>query len=103
MFAKSMVAVAALLVGSTALAHGGAEHVMGAVKSVTADALVVSTAHGTRSFRVTDRTSVVKDGSASALTEVHPGDRVVVHATHGAPQEAERIVARSGKAHSHPP
>lgn len=101
MSSKLVAATAALLVGTAALAHGGAEHAKGTVESVAADAIVVSTERGPRSFRVTSRTTVVKNGVVSAIGDVHRGDRVAVHAAVASPLEAERIVA--GDAHGHGP
>jgi hypothetical protein len=100
MHTKLMAAAAALFIGTIALAHGSAEHTKGNVKSVAPDAIVVSTAHGEQSFLVTERTAVVKDGAASAIGDLHAGDRVVVHATQGSPREAERIVASGEKGRS---
>jgi hypothetical protein len=97
MLTKRIATAGALLVATAAFAHGGAEHVKGTVKSVAEEAIVISTERGARSFRVTRQTSVVKDGAACAVGELHAGDRVVVHAAKVAPQEAERIVASGGK------
>ena len=78
-FAGALV-VTALMAGS-ALAHEGGAHVRGVVKEVTAEGLVVATPAGEAvTIALTPGTRLTRGTSAVPVSDVHPGDRAVVHA-----------------------
>src|SRR5260370_40864639 len=63
------------------LAHGGAEHVIGVVKAVSAASLTVETPkHETVTIFLTAKTEVMKSNAKAEITQLKVGDRVVVHA-----------------------
>lgn len=66
-----------------AQAHGGFQHVMGTVKSISPNSITVLTA-GATSKEVTvvvlPSTKFEKSGIDSSLKELKEGDRVVIHA-----------------------
>jgi hypothetical protein len=75
------------------LAHEGAEHVSGTVKSIAPGSLTVETAkHETLTIMVTPKTEVMKSKAKGDLKDLKVGDRVVVHAAHGkAGLEAQEV------------
>ena len=76
---RALIAVPLAVFSGVAVAHGGGVHAMGTVKSVSAELIVVDTAHGDKTFAVTRATEVLKGNAAAKLDQVRPGDRVVVH------------------------
>jgi|ERR1039458_7843870 hypothetical protein len=72
-----------LTVALSTFAHGGLQHVMGTVKSISADSITVQTA-GIPSKEVVvvllSTTKFQKDGADSSVKELKVGDRVVIHA-----------------------
>jgi Domain of unknown function (DUF5666) len=71
------------LLAVPAFAHGGLQHVMGVVKSISADSITVQTA-GIASKEVTvvllSTTKFQKDAADASLKDLRVGDRVVIHA-----------------------
>jgi hypothetical protein len=62
-------------------AHGNEKHVMGVVKAVGADFVMVETApHGSQTVKITPQTKFIRSGAASSLSDLKVGDRVVIHA-----------------------
>ncbi len=62
-------------------AHGGGEHITGTVKAITADSITVESAtHQMTTVALTPKTEAMKSGKKAAVTDLKPGDRVVVHA-----------------------
>lgn len=73
--------IAAALLAAAALAHGGAEHVMGLAKAVSADSITVeNTKKQSITILLTPKTEIKKSGAAAKITDLKVGDRVVVHA-----------------------
>ena len=73
--------VMAIAVTTGLLAHGGAEHMSGTVKTVTADALTIETTkHATVTIGLSAKTVAMKGKAKGDLKDLKPGDRVVVHA-----------------------
>ncbi len=83
---------------SPALAHEGGVDAKGTVKAVSGDRIEIETAHGAKSFTITSRTEFVKGRAPAKLSDIQPGDRVVVH---GRPKdgalEAVQVRSASGK------
>jgi hypothetical protein len=72
--------LAAFVAAPAAWAHGGQEHVMGTVSSVSATQVVVKTTKGVeRTVQLTADTKIEKDGEPSTTAALRPGQRVVVH------------------------
>jgi hypothetical protein len=78
--ATSFLVIAVLLTPTLVLAHGGGEHVMGIVKKIDAQELVVETSEQ-KNVQVTldDKTQFERSGASSTARELRVGDRVVVH------------------------
>jgi Cu/Ag efflux protein CusF len=63
------------------LAHGGAEHLAGTVKAISADSITIETAkHETLAIALTEKTVALKGKAKGDLKDLKAGDRVVVHA-----------------------
>jgi|SRR6266496_3392770 len=75
-----MVCVIALAAPGSAWAHGGGIHAKGTLKSVSADRIVLQTAEGEKAFKVTPSTQFLNGSAPATATDLHPGDRAVVHA-----------------------
>ena len=69
------------LIAAAALAHGGEEHVIGTVASVTKDSITVKTTANTLvTVAVVPQTTFNKNKAAAKLSDLSVGDRVVIHA-----------------------
>jgi hypothetical protein len=70
-----------LLLATFAAAHGNMEHVMGTVAEVSNHSISVKATDGaTKVIEFDGKTKFLKGESPAAATDVHVGDRVVVHA-----------------------
>ena len=75
------ICFAALMLTGNLFAHGNEKHLMGTVKSVSADFIVVEeTSHHTQTVQITNQTKFLKAGQPSSVRELKAGDRVVIHA-----------------------
>ena len=75
------ICLTGLLLTGNLFAHGNGKHLMGTVKSVSADSIVVEeNSHQMQTVQVTSQTKFVKAGQPSSLRELKAGDRVVIHA-----------------------
>ena len=73
--------IVAGLLATAAFAHGGAEHVMGVAKAVSADSITVENAKKQSiTIFLTPKTEIKKSGAAAKITDLKVGDRVAVHA-----------------------
>jgi hypothetical protein len=80
-FATGILAAAALLSAGSLFAHGGAEHVMGFARSVSADSVTVETAkHEMITVMLTPKTEIKKSEVKADIMDLKVGDRVMVHA-----------------------
>jgi hypothetical protein len=71
-----------LLLTTAALAHGGMEHVLGTVSAVSDHSITLKTTSGeTREVGVDGSTKFMRGQTSVSLSDVHVGDRVVIHAT----------------------
>lgn len=88
------------LATNLAFAHGGEKHVMGHVKTISADSITVeTTSHEIQSVQITGQTKFVKDGKPVSVSELKVGDRVVVHAKpSGQKLEATEVMFASATA-----
>ncbi|HYL64698.1 MAG TPA: hypothetical protein VE077_18955 [Candidatus Methylomirabilis sp.] len=79
--------VALALTSGIALAHGNQKHVVGTVEKVSADAVTVKTPDGKSvEVKLVAATTYVVVGTdkvakPAKLSDLHVGDRVVIHAT----------------------
>jgi len=70
-----------LLLTTFAAAHGGMEHVMGTVAEVTNHSISVKATDGsTQVVQFDQETKFLKGESPAVVSDVHVGDRVVIHA-----------------------
>ncbi len=84
---------------SLVFAHGNMKHVLGVVREIGADHVVVETQDGGRESILTNAETRYFQGDAAAKPdELKVGDRIVVHATHSDPPTAKTIRFASPKA-----
>src|SRR5215475_889573 len=72
-----------VLMATAAAAHGDKKHVVGTLEKVNTDSVVVKTADG-KSVEVklvAATMYVTRDGKAAKVSDLAPGERVVIHAT----------------------
>ena len=82
----------ALLTASTVFAHGEMKHVLGTVREIAADQVVIETKDGGKESITVDGNTRYFHGDAPAKAgDLKVGDRVVVHATHSNPPTAQSI------------
>jgi hypothetical protein len=97
--AKLSFLAAACLSAAPALAHEGGTHERGTVKEVTAERIVLATGPGAEvTVRLLPSTQIVRGKHAIQATEIHPGERAVVHATkHDGELEASEVMVAEPK------
>jgi adenine/guanine phosphoribosyltransferase-like PRPP-binding protein len=79
---RILAAVAALAFAAALAAHGGAEHVIGFVRAISAQSVTVETLkHETVTVVLTAKTEAMKSGVKANAKDLKVGDRVVIHAT----------------------
>lgn len=78
---RIVLSLVLLALATSVLAHGGHKHAfLGTVKSVSGDALVVTTtADGDKTFTLTPRTTFAKGDAAATRADLGAGVRVAVH------------------------
>ena len=85
-------------------AHNGAEHVMGTVKTVSADSVTVETT-GKEPKTITvvllPSTKFLKSGSDATLKDLKVGDRVMVEAKENSADKLEAVSVAFGKQAPH--
>ena len=101
---KGVIAAAALcllflsaisVVPTTAIAHGGLEHVMGVVQKISPTSVMVSTTDGkTTEVLFDQKTTYAKSGHPVQGSDIKVGDRVVIHAA----KSGDKLVARTVQA-----
>jgi hypothetical protein len=83
---------AVLCLPTLALAHGGLEHVVGVVASVSPASVTVKTAAGkTVEVLLDSKTAYSKAAKPIARETIQPGDRVVIHAA----ETGNKLTART--------
>jgi hypothetical protein len=86
------LALALSLTASTVFAHGDMKHVLGTVREIAADHVVVETKDGGKESVAVDGSTQYFRGDAPAKPgDLKVGDRVVVHATPSTPLTAKTI------------
>jgi hypothetical protein len=86
------VALALALGASTVFAHGEMKHVLGIVREIGADQVVVDTKDGGKeSITVDGGTQYFRGDAPAKPGDLKVGDRVVVHATPSNPPTAKTI------------
>jgi Na+/pantothenate symporter len=75
-----------VLLAGVILAHGDKKHVIGTVQKMSADAVTVKTTEGSVDVKLVAGTTYVVVGTdkvakPAKVTDLHVGDRVVIHAT----------------------
>lgn len=94
--------VFALLVGATAWAHGGMQHVMGTVKAVGNQSITVTTTQGKEvTVAIDDKTVFTKGDQPAAAKDVQAGEKVVVHAKKSGSGLIAETVKTGGLPHRH--
>jgi Domain of unknown function (DUF5666) len=77
----SFALTCALLLSTFAAAHGNMDHVMGTVSEFSSHSISVKATDGTTKVVEFDgETKFLKGESPAAASDVHVGDRVVIHA-----------------------
>jgi hypothetical protein len=77
----SFVLTCTLLLATFASAHGNMEHVMGTVAEVTNHSISIKATNGaTKVVEFDKETKFLKGEAAATSSDVHVGDKVVVHA-----------------------
>jgi hypothetical protein len=96
---KVFVLMLSLLLATAALAHGGMEHVIGTVSAVSDHSITVKTTAGdSKEIGVRGTTKLMRGQAAVRLSDVHVGDRVVIHAsTHENKLEAAEVQLGTAK------
>jgi hypothetical protein len=78
---RIITAVLALASAAALLAHAGAEHITGFVRTITQDSLTVETTkHEMVTVVLTPKTDGMKSSVRFNVQELKPGERVVIHA-----------------------
>ncbi len=73
--------LSSLALAGALMAHGGAEHVMGHAKAVSADSVTVeNAAHEMITIMVTAKTEIKKSKVKAGIMDLKVGDSVVIHA-----------------------
>jgi len=100
-----VVMIGLLLAASTAFAHGDMEHVLGTVTGTTDHSITVKTRTGaTTEVAVDSATEFLRGDAHVSLPDVHPGDRVVIHArNHDGKLQAAKVQLGTPKASTPPP
>src|SRR5262245_22490488 len=89
---RSTLALVLLLTASAVFAHGEMKHVLGTVREIGADQVVVETKDGGKESITVDGSTRYCQGDTPAKPgDLKVGDRVVVHATHSNPPTAQTI------------
>lgn len=81
MLKKTILVLAIFALAATAFAHGDMEHILGTVTAISDHSLTVKTPKGeVKEVEVDKTTKVVRAEQGITLSDVHVGDRVVIHA-----------------------
>jgi hypothetical protein len=76
------LALTLILMTGFVYAHGGMEHVMGTIASISATSITVATTDGkSQTVLLTADTKYAKNDTAIPVSEIKVGDSVVIHAT----------------------
>jgi hypothetical protein len=100
----AMLLLCAPLLAVLTFAHNGMEHVMGTVKTLSANSVTVETAGQdpkTIIVALLPSTKFVKSGADATLKDLKVGDRVMVEAKENSPDKLEAVTVTFGKQPPH--
>ena len=104
-FAVVTFAVVAFTLGTPVFAHGGFDHVMGTVVTVSSDVMTVKTAKGNVDVKLDGKTELSMNDLKAQMTDLKPGVRVVVDVPEGSKDKIAHSVkigaAASSEPHAH--
>jgi len=98
MLKHTIAFLSVLLIPAAALAHGGAEHVMGTISAVTETSIVVETKSGKVTASIDAKTAVLRGDKAITSKDLKIGERVAVHAKEGANEALTAVTIKVGDA-----
>ncbi|HUI79634.1 MAG TPA: hypothetical protein VLY24_17030 [Bryobacteraceae bacterium] len=81
-----------LLFAAPIFAHGGFDHVIGTVVSVSNNVLTVKTAKGNVDVKLDDKTELTKSDQKAQMADLKPGTRVVVDIPEGSKDKVAHSV-----------
>lgn len=80
-FRWSFLPLLVLFLAGAVFAHGGLKHVIGTVRVVGTDSIVVETpSHEMQTVQITGQTKFTNGGNPSSLSDLKVGSHVVIHA-----------------------
>jgi len=91
----------ALVIASTAFAHGGFDHVIGTVAGVSGNVLTVKTAKGNVDVKLDDKTEFSKGDLKAQASDLKPGLRVIVDIPEGSKEKIAHSVKVGAAAAAH--
>jgi Domain of unknown function (DUF5666) len=100
----SMLWLCVALLAVATFAHNGMEHVMGTVKTISANSVTVQTAAQepkTITVALLPSTKFVKSGADASLKDLKVGDRVMVEAKENSSDKMEAVSVTFGKQPPH--
>jgi Domain of unknown function (DUF5666) len=100
----SMLWLCVALLAAATFAHNGMEHVMGTVKTISANSVTVETAAQepkTITVALLPSTKFVKSGADASLKDLKVGDRVMVEAKEDSSDKLEAVSVTFGKQPPH--
>ena len=84
-----------------AFAHGGFDHVIGTVVTVSNNVLTVKTAKGNVDVKLDDKTELTKSDQKAQIADLKPGTRVVVDIPEGSKDKIAHSVKLGAAGASH--
>jgi hypothetical protein len=82
-------------------AHGGFDHVIGTVVTVSNNVLTVKTAKGNVDVKLDDKTELTKSDQKAQIADLKPGTRVVVDIPEGSKDKVAHSVKLGATTASH--
>jgi hypothetical protein len=101
---KSTLLLCMPLLAGAAFAHNGMEHVMGTVKTISANSVtveIVAQEPKTITLGLLPSTKFVKSGADASLKDLKVGDRVMVEAKENSSDKLEAVSVTFGKQSPH--
>jgi hypothetical protein len=103
---KRILPILALLAAVQLFAHGGFDHVMGTVLTITGNKVTVKTAAGTTDVKLDEKTEFTKDGLKAHADDLKPGMRVVFDIPEGSKDKIAHsvkmgVTAKAADPHEH--
>ena len=100
---RLLALVASLIVaGPIVFAHGGNEHVRGVVTQISPQSITVqTTAKGTRTLTLSDKTTFKQAGKPAHLSDLKVGDRVVIDVPQKKNEALQIVIGAAAKTSAH--